>query len=555
MAPVHAHPWTSGRRRPQAAAVIVTFSNSRGPHLLATAVVALVVTCAMSGSAGAAPFFARSQVIATGGCGPVVSMGPSGDVIVAWMGRQRGIFVARRGALGGAFSAPVQISDDDYLSNWTLALARNDRGDIALTWSGRPPGSDSNVGRLAVAPAGRGFGPPESVTAAWGNVKDAVVGDDGAVALAFVDGDGTDDSHAFLAIRPPGGPTAVTQEIGQGTFVSRVRLAKTPGGMLDAVWVARPRTSAPSARTGVYASDAQLGEALGPARLISDPGVHSGESPTTLKLVANRRGEMLAAWGSSAVLGAPFDQRVDVAVRPAGGEWGPWRTASAGETMVTGAGAALNDAGDAVVGWLGVENLTTTFRAAGQAFGAPVGGGFASYDTQGLPIALDAFGNSVVLSRLQSNGVGQIRAALRRRDAAPERDVAVSGIEPEVDAPAVATDPFGNGLVVWNNRGANWTVSAASYSAAPPVIAALRVGKSRLRFGTNEAAVVRVKARRRHSARSASQIIVARPGRNAPRLNRKMRLLLRRKGRYTMTVRTYDAGPSHATYKVKFRRR
>jgi hypothetical protein len=50
-------------------------------------------------------------------------------------------------------------------------------------------------------------------------------------------------------------------------------------------------------------------------------------------------------------------------------------------------------------------------------------------------------------------------------------------------------------------------------------------------------------------------VLVARPGANAITFNKRMRHLLRRKGRYTMIVRAYDAGPRHTTYKVKFRRR
>ncbi len=146
-------------------------------------------------------------------------------------------------------------------------------------------------------------------------------------------------------------------------------------------------------------------------------------------------------------------------------------------------------------------------------------------------------------------------AQLRSRGAIPEQEIAISS-RGTVFEPSIAMDRFGNGIAAWTTvRNGRYYVAVSAYSALAPVIARMRVGRRALRFRANEIAAISIKVRRKRGGRSASQLAIARRGTNSVKLNKRVRRLLKRKGRYVATIRTRDAGPRRATYKVRFRRR
>jgi hypothetical protein len=274
------------------------------------------------------------------------------------------------------------------------------------------------------------------------------------------------------------------------------------------------------------------------------------------QIVANDRGDALAVWNGSGTPGpgSLFPDRVDMAQHPAGGDWSaPVRIDRGGSPMR--ATAAINARGDAVVAWSGGQDVTTSFRPAGDAFGpaffAPVRDG--AIDE--MPLALDALGVTLAVRRVETQGSEHIAALLRRRDARPETDVTVSPPGIPVNVPTVATDPFGNGVVVWSAVGnANGAIEAATYSALAPAVDELRVGAREFRFRASEPANVRLTVRNARG-RSATQTTVARPAANHIAFAARVRRLLRAKGRYTVTVRTRDAGPTTGTLRFRIRRR
>ncbi|MDP1848130.1 MAG: hypothetical protein Q8K79_10095 [Solirubrobacteraceae bacterium] len=535
--------------------------------LRTSAAVTVALGAALLTSAPAAaqspPVFAAPQVLANEGRHAVTAMGPAGDVIVAWAGTQRGVFAARRAALGGRFATPVQVSDDRVSFLAPLRLARNDRGDVALAWIREAGGQDApGVLRVALAAAGTtAFGPPEDAVSAPSVGDPALaIGDGGEVALAFevLAPDGKADAYGVL--RPAGGPVGRPALLGRRVLGRGAQLAAGPGGTLHALWVAETSELGRPATSAAFTAEASPGSGFGAPRRLSDPALTAGNGYVTPQLVANRRGDLLAAWAGSPPFSGPFQTRADVATRPAGGDWSAAGDVAGPHKAVLSVSPVLNDRGDAVVSWGNLSHVETIFRPAGGAFGGLFNTQVvASPDFDGMAVALDALGIALIVRRQvvgHAGGPGRIHVLLRARAEVPGPDIPVSGVEEAISSPAIATDPFGNGIVVWSSGGSARPVTAVAYSATAPVVARVRAGSRELRFRANEPANVRITVRRdvRHG-KSATQTAVARPGANNVRYVSKVRALLRRKGRYVATIRARDAGPRSATVKLRFRRR
>jgi hypothetical protein len=536
--------------------------------------VVLVIASLASGSAARAvapPVFSAAQVLARGGQDAVVAMGAAGDAVVAWSGQRGGVFVTRRAAAGGAFSAPIEIAGE-RAANMSLRIARNDRGDLALAWMRSTPTSDGYaVGslRLAVASAGETFGGPEDVPLAERDrvVEQNVVGGldissgprlalaaDGTVVVGYMDSDrAADADRAIAAIRPPGGPFGAAQVLAR-RVIAPPAIAADGIGHLYALWPATPQGAAPRAGRIAYVAEAGPGAGFGPPRALSDPALDASNGAALPQLAANRAGTVVAMWNGGHP-GELFPSRVDVALREAGGPWpAPQRVSTGGMAMR--ATVALNDRGDAVVAWPNLPFLVSAFRPAGGSFGAPAGGFGAPGSMEEMPMAIDALGVTLIVRRVDEQFRERIAAVLRRRDAAPAAEVDISPRGTVVSSPAVATDPFGNGLVVWTAPGAGGgAVNAAAYSALAPAVAQLRVGSREFRLRVTEPARIRITVRRGAKGRSASQTAVVRAGVSKLAFVANVRRLLRRPGSYSATIRTRDAGPLAGTVGIRFRRR
>lgn len=531
--------------------------------------VALVASLAAAQPAvAAAPVFGAPQVIAGGGELARAVMGPGGDALVAWSGQTGGLFVSRRAALGGPFSEPVRISAIAAASS--LQLARNDRGDIAIAWGGRSP---EHPYLVAIAAPGEPFGAPEDVPvpprgpdALKNIVEDSrslgspqlAVGADGTIAVGYADRDAWANlTRTVVSVRPPGGRFGPPQVLlaaeapsnGVGPSTGEPRLAADGLGRIHAAWIVQPDAN-PATPPRVVAAEAAPGEPFGAPRVISDPALRvTSHVP---QLVANRRGDVVATWNGTGTRIALFPTRVEVVQRSATDDWSAPQLISQPGREAYYPTAAVNDRGDAVVAWFAhMGGTTTSFRPAGGGFGPPAPSVFGGSLPEEIPVALDALGVSVAV-RID----GQVRAAVRRRDAPNEGESAISPAAAIASSPAVAMDRFGNGIAVWTTlRSRVGYITTSAYSALPPAIERLRVGSREFRFKASEAAHMRITVRRVHGGRSASQTSDARLGANKLAFAASMRRLLRRGGRYTATIRTRDAGPRTGTTKVRFRRR
>jgi hypothetical protein len=311
----------------------------------------------------------------------------------------------------------------------------------------------------------------------------------------------------------------------------------------------------------VLVAEARPGTGWGPPRRLSDPAFTAGQHPNlTPQLVVNRRGELIAAWAD----GPPdysYANRAEVAIRRAGGDWSAPTELAGPLKSVRSVSPAINDAGDTSVVWGGVSHIETAFRPAGASFGSPWNTQSpVSTDVEAMTTGIDALGVTLIVHRVfasgSTDGPGQMVALLRPRDRAPQPDVPISAVETAIQEPSLATDPFGNGVVVWTSHGQPRPVTAVAYSALPPLVAGVRAGSAELRFRSSEPAKLRITVRRDvPRGRSATQTAVARAGANKVRYASRMRALLRRPGRFVATIRARDAGPRSATIKVRFRRR
>jgi hypothetical protein len=191
------------------------------------------------------------------------------------------------------------------------------------------------------------------------------------VAVAFeVPADGTSDAYAVL--RAPGGPVGRPALLAQRVLGRGAQLAAGAGGTLHALWVTQTSLLGQPVTSAAFTAEAAPGSGFGPQRLLSDPALTAGNGFGTPQLVANRRGDMLAAWAGSPPNSGPFQTRADVATRPAGGEWSAAGDVAGPYKAVRSVSPVLNDRGDAVVSWGDLSHVETSFRPVGGAFGGRV---------------------------------------------------------------------------------------------------------------------------------------------------------------------------------------
>ena len=129
--------------------------------------------------------------------------------------------------------------------------------------------------------------------------------------------------------------------------------------------------------------------------------------------------------------------------------------------------------------------------------------------------------------------------------------------------PAVVTDPYGNGLVLWTGAadgGLEETI-AVPYSASPPAVSDVAVEPDgEIELDVSEpvkvALTVRIKGRR---SRKQVFTLVPSPRREQLRPTKRIRRMLLSRSTRRITLRARDAGPRYTvvkkTLKAKKRRR
>jgi hypothetical protein len=523
----------------------------------------------------AAPVFSAPVPVAADapeariGALPRALLAADGRTTVAWPGMphgvgrpptgREGVFVSELPPGGGTFSPPLKLSND---STGGLLLESNAGGTRVLGWTtfDRPPEQSS---QLTVAPPGLGFGPVEQIPTAPRApatdpgvsedsrdifVSSLAVAPDGSVLVGYIDKDRrAEDVRGIVVVRRPDGTWTEPQVLEDQLLPDQGPMVAADGaGGLHALWSAAPHDGSGSVTT-IYTADAPPGGGFGDARALSAPEPNANNGMA--RLVTNRRGDILAVWQVGNGPGA-FDQIV-ATLHPSGGDWLPPRvlsdTSSLGGTKPTG---ALDDVGDALVVSADEIRAYASFRPARGDWG-PLRAMFVGAGTNDeVPAALDAGGRGLLTSAAARGGDGStntILAFVLPRGGAPEGPITVSAGGETVSRPQIATDPFGNGVVVWLRGPGNGlgdqpsTVFAAGYSAAPPDLSSVVAKRSAFALKVNEPARVTVTVSGRH--RRAVQWSRVRRGKSTLAFNGKVRALVARHGHYKATFRARDAGP------------
>ena len=535
---------------------------------MAVKLVALAAGLALAGTTtpaqAAAPVFTAPVAVGSSSAGAegfsgsspfAAILGADGSATIAWPAVDRGVQIAERPPGGGPFAEPHKISDDAAPGG--IEVVSNEAGLRAMAWTDYTDliGTDKGTAPLEIAVAlpGQPFGaqeevplpPPAPVTDPGRNYSRTIgpshlaVTADGAVLVSYLDNESQSQrSRPVTVLRLPDGSWTEPQVLDEYAYRPPSVAADATG--LHAIWATPPHGASDQRIRVLYTADAGLDGHFGEAYLLSEPDRDADNGGRGPQFVTNRRGDMLVAWGQEW-----FNYQVEAAFRPAGGAWQAPRVISEGVPNSMRPTAALDERGDAVVAWTNGVSAYARFRPAGGDWG-PASDSFARQGTiDTMPVALDPEGNGLIVSAVaRSAGTVDSVAAFelpRGEKLGPALTVA-TGDEP-VSPPAVATDSFGNGLVVWLSGRYQQpsTVHAASYSGRPPAVTAFRVKRSAFTLRVNEPArvTVVVRGRRRHTSESAR----VRRGATTLPFGPKVRALLMHHGRYRATIRARDPGP------------
>lgn len=522
-------------------------------------VLALIISAsACAGARAATPVFTPAATVGPSGTqaesffgfpSTGAILGADGSATIAWPAPDHGVEVAERLPGGGPFSAPRTISDD---ATGSVALAADDGGARAAAWSTTVAPNMTRL-EIAVAAPAAGFaaqeevplpprGPaasPDRTDERYIGGADLAVAPDGAVLVSYTDSDSrSDDVRAVTALRRPDGTWTEPQVLDSGVYGDPTVAADVTG--LHVLWAVPPHGGSNNRIRVLYTADASSDGHFGEPQMVSEPdrdAVNGGRGP---QFVANRRGDLLVAWGAEW-----FSSQVEAAFRPAGGAWQQPRVLSDGVPNSQRPTAALDDRGDALVAWTDGTYAWARFRPAGGAW-KPASSSFARQGTIDImPAALDPDGNGLMVSAV-ARSVGTVDTIAgfelpRDGKLAPATTID-TGTDP-VSLPQVATDPFGNGLVVWLTGRDNEPsqLRTASYSGRPPAITVFRARRAAFVVRASEPSRVTVTVRGRHH--SVSERARIRRGATTLPFGRTVRALVRHHGRYRATIRARDPGP------------
>ena len=377
----------------------------------------------------------------------------------------------------------------------------------------------------------------------------AAIAPDGTVALGTCETDYRSDTRtALLWVRRPGqsGSWTRADDDCRGT----VRLGADALGRIEALWSAVAPGANPNSPRLIWTASLPAGAAeFGSPRAISDPSkdADNGFSPPDLFVAPT--GEALATWNGppTAMAGAAPPGTVHAAVRSRDGRWAMPYQLSGQTAFASRPSAAASAWGEMVVVWNDANAVASATRLPGAQFGHVFSTTPGPAENEKLPVALDAFGNVVVIRRWQDH----LQAFIRARDGQTSAEIAISPTGFNASRAAVVTDPFGNGLVVWSQTdkptGAHPEAKVVAYSAQPPDLGVVKVLPSgRVTLDVNEPA--RVALTVRAGRRTAKQVFKVLPhaGREKLRPTVRVAALLRARGTRRLTLQARDAGPRYA---------
>lgn len=510
--------------------------------------------CLSAGTARAdVPVLGSPQSVGAAGGPPVLSMGPFGDARIAWA-TPTGVWAALRSGPAVPFGPAQRVA---AAGAFQVALAHNPTGAAALVFTSASDGSDA---RIALAAPGAPFGAAEPVPVAErapvAPGHENVIAEsrflsgfaaglalDGSVAVVYRDADHRAGlTRAIAVVRDPLGRWGQPQVL--GTDIVNLSVAAS-GTRLTAMWTERDPGAPADAPRRVWVADAGADGRFGAALALSPAGQDADNNFGGLGFVTSYRGDLLVHYNRGEP-GHPIPNGVSVVERPAGGVWGPDAPIAAGMRPT----AAVGDRGDAVVVWSVGAGLGLSHRPPGGRWGRAELAELPPGNVETAPVAIDALGTVIALRRLD----GRLVAVLRRPEGGIGEPVDV--VEPGTVAnwPAVAIDPYGNGVIAWTTAdgGGPREVFVRPYSARAPVVGRPQVSPYDLVFSLSEPAridvtITRLPGRRRARSAARRGVVGFRAAgharRNRVALPARARRMLARRGRFRLVARARDGGP------------
>jgi hypothetical protein len=399
--------------------------------------------------------------------------------------------------------APTTLTAPSSVASEGADVASDPAGNAVAVWV------REGVVQASVHLAGAGWSPPADLSTA-GRVASAPQVELDAAGNALVVWAEALPSGVVLRYRtrPRGGPFSAPAPLSE-TGASAPQIAMSPSGAAAVVWLRAGAIQATTREdaTQHFGLPVQLSD---PAATTAAAGAHVAIDPA---------GDAVAVW-TQATAGIP---RIDSAVRPAGGEWAPFRTVTSGfDPDVT---VAANGTATAV--YYDGTRLRSATRLPVPSFTAGLWGApdnvneFPNFELGAPRVSVDADGTPLVLSK-PKNGAEPalaVKALAGARDGlylatflvrpATSAAIAVSprggtvtywaaagwhsrarppggpfgpeipGSPNGISVPGrlgVALDDEGNGVAVWQQQDAGgYTIRAAGLDAAPPALTDIAV--------------------------------------------------------------------------------
>ena len=447
-----------------------------GRHAIVGAFASVVLVLLASQSADAAPAWLTPVSLAETGfiaeCPVQTAMDPQGDAFALWnhySGANASVQLSARPA-GGSWQAPTDFPQEGGVCPEEMAV--DARGDAIATWA-RYNGKIT-VAESTYRPAGGSWQAPVAVVTEPGTevVPARIAMDSEGDAIAVWR---SNASHFVeSSYRPAGGswqaPVTVSSEAGNGYEPDVAMDAK---GDAVAVWRHFPGAgeeviqAAFKPAGGVWSATADLSKTA--------PEVH----PYGAVVAIDSADEALAVWGRS----NGTNQIIQAAAMQAGGSWQPAVNLSEAGQSAERPQLAMDTQGDAVAIWERNNGTEQIIQAASRPAGGvwqpaanlSEGGHSASFPQ----VAIDSKGDAVGVWNRYNGANEVIQGASRPASGGWQGPVNLSEPGQNTYQPDVSMDAQGDAVAVWE-RGANpsWTVQAAGYDAAGPLLNGLSIPTS-----------------------------------------------------------------------------
>ena len=461
------------------AAVTVTELLTRAWWMRAVRLGAPLVTCLMAlaaaASAGATPAWIAPKMLAPGpsASSARLALDPRGDAVVVWqqfVGTVWEVQASSRPA-GGTWTTPATLSNPAE-SSQSPDVALGADGRAVAVWERAGGGTyapEAAIGDIATSnwQSRRSLTGESSPTPVFPRVAVNATGEAAGVWERSTGGAGTVEASILASGAPSWAPAHVLSETGEAMHAPAVGIAA--GGVAVAVWEQREGLHV------VIDAARRQGGASGwePAVRISGPSEERNANEPGVAV--DERGNAVAIWEKLDEV-----ENIEAASLPAGGAgWAPPVRISTrvgsyepGSQEVT-----IDGQGRASVVWQreSVNRIEATTQHADGSWETPVVISPAGEPSSEPDVAAGAGGGIVAVWAGESAGKMILQFASRPAGASAWSAAANLPAEAKAEQPRVAVDGQGDALASWTHYTGSYSVEAAAYDAAGPLLEAVSI--------------------------------------------------------------------------------